>query len=283
MTDIAFRSNTACEEPGFAARLATSENRAEPSFVVIGAGKCGTTSLQHYLDQHPLAGAPLTKEVHFFDHNFHHGMPWYRAHFPLSSELPPGGMTGEATPYYLAHPLVPGRIASTHLAPKFVVMLRDPVDRAYSQYHMAVHEYAVEPLSFEEAVDREEDRLAGEEQRLTEDPEYFSFNHLFYSYLRRGCYASQLRRWFDVFDRDRFLVVQAEAFFADPGAVYAQVLDFLGLPPYRPPVFSVENGRAYEPMAAATRARLERHFEQANADLASLLGVSWPWLGRSNS
>src|SRR5579863_6754349 len=124
-----------------AVRAASSRIRLLPDFMIIGTQKGGTTSLYNYLIDHPNISSIFKKEPHFFDFNFYKGVSWYRAHFPsllekYYSERVHGQkfITGEASPYYLYHPLVPQRIKETMPTAytKFIVLLRNPIDRAYS-------------------------------------------------------------------------------------------------------------------------------------------------------
>jgi hypothetical protein len=209
-----------------ARRLLGSADRALPTLIVIGAQKAGTTSFYHYLSQHTKVVTPLFKELHYFDNNYRRGMDWYRAHFPKRSDLTRHGrLTFEASPYYLFHPEVPKRIAADLPQAKFVVMLRNPIERAHSHYW---HEKRLghEPLSFEEAVAAEEERLNGEEEALS-DGRDFSFNHSHFSYASRGKYVEQLNRWLEYFDMDRFLFIKSERFFSDPHAEMQRAAEFM--------------------------------------------------------
>ena len=104
--------------------------RRLPDFLIIGAQKCGTSSMFAYLNQHPQMKLPDVKEIHFFDLNYSNGLDWYTSHFPPAS-LSHRMVTGEASPYYLFHPHVPERVRLHCPDVKLVVMLRNPVDRAY--------------------------------------------------------------------------------------------------------------------------------------------------------
>jgi hypothetical protein len=170
-----------------------------PDFIIIGAQRCGTTSLYNYLTQHPLILSALRKEVHYFDNNFHKGVSWYQAFFPLISlrngyakilSIDNSHLTGEATPYYLFHPLTPKRIAGLLPQVKLIVILRNPVDRAYSHFLHATR-MGFETLSFKEAIAREAERVAAEEARLLDDQSYYSFEHQRFSYIHRGIYHRQ--------------------------------------------------------------------------------------------
>jgi hypothetical protein len=101
-------------------------------------------------------------------------------------------VTGEASPYYLFHPHAPKRVASAIPKVKIIVLLRNPIDRAYSHYHHALKQ-GNETLSFEDAIGKEEERLYKEMEKMLKDENYYSFNHQKYSYLSRGIYSEMCR------------------------------------------------------------------------------------------
>ncbi len=156
-------------------RATTNPMRLMPDFIIIGAMRGGTTSLYSYLTEHPNIGPAYMKEVHFFDVYFHKGLPWYRAQFPSTVQKyytervqKQNFITGEASPYYLFHPHAPRRIARLLPHVKLIVQLRNPVSRAYSHYYHEVNG-GHEKLSFAEAIDREEDRIGKETEKLARD------------------------------------------------------------------------------------------------------------------
>lgn len=264
-------------------RQGTSRLRVLPDFLIIGAMRAGSTSLYSYLAGHPLVGTSTHKEIHFFDLNYHRGLHWYRRHFPSQlarahARLRHGGelVTGEASPYYVFHPHVPSRVAATLPGVKLIALLRDPVERAYSHYQLEAR-VGNETLSFEEALDREPERIRSEEERIRRDPAYRSLAHRRFSYLSRGVYADQLERWLSLFPRDQILVLRSEDFFADTGTVFGQVLGFLGLPPYAPPSFPVLNRSPDSAMTPAVRERLVTYFREPNVRLYELLGRDLGW------
>lgn len=255
-------------------RRANGSRRQLPAFLIIGAQKGGTTSLHEYLVEHPLISPPTTKEVHYFDLAHHRGVGWYRAHFQPAGRL--GEISGEATPYYLFHPRVPALVAHDLPASKLIVILRNPIDRAFSHHN---HERALgyEALSFEEAISSEPDRLEGETERLLEDPRYRSFSHQHHSYLSRSHYAEQLERWFQHFSRNRFLILSSEDLFEDPAAALAQTQRFLGLEPDIPDDLTPRNARSYAPIGDGLRERLRKEFEPHNQRLYELVGRDFGW------
>lgn len=244
-----------------------------PSLVIVGAMKAGTTSLFEYLCGHPQLVPSRHKEVHFFDRGYHRGIGWYRRQFRAAPWRRVGpSLAFESSPYYMFEPRVPARMKATLPAAKLVFLLRDPVDRAFSHYHNN-RRLGREPLSFEEAIDAEEARLAGEELRLLADPRFTSRRHQRFSYLARGRYAEQLARWQEHFPAAQMMVVDAGRLFRDPRAVVAEVVAFLGLDRWEPGQLRVHNeGRYGDSMRPATRRRLEEYFAPHERALCDLLG-----------
>jgi sulfotransferase family protein len=274
---------------GYLAR--TAPLRMRPDFLLIGAQRSGTTSLYRYLAEHPsMAPALVSKGVHYFSTAYGRGRSWYRGHFPTIAyrdlhravrRTPL--VTGEASPYYLFHPLTPERVALELPDVKLIALLRDPVSRAYSQFQHE-HEGGFEPLAtFEEAIDAEPERLAGEEARMVSDPTYQSFAHQHFTYLSRGLYVDQLRRWWTHVPRERLLVLRAEDLFDDLERTYSRVLEFLGLPQRGVQRQTAYNATRSEPMATATKERLRAIFAPSNRELASELGWDAGWGGSSPS
>jgi hypothetical protein len=252
--------------------------RMMPDFIIIGGHRCGTTSLHHYLSEHPRIVMACTKEVHFYDVWYDRGLDWYRSHFPLRalqalSKLRPGGgfLTGEASPYYLLHPAAPARAAQHSRDARLLAILRDPGERAFSHYKRMVRKQ-VEPLSFEEALDREEERLAGEAEKVLSNPGYRSDALRQWSYATRGRYAEQLERWLEHFPREQLLVVSLNALERDPAGTMARVFKHLGLPPASSRSYGVHNATRDSRLAPETAARLRAYFAPHNRRLYELLG-----------
>lgn len=254
-----------------------------PDFLLIGAQKGGTTFFYRVLCEHPLLQPTAEREVHYFDLNYARGTSWYRSRFP-PAEKHNGRrtLTGEKTPYYLYHPACAQRAAETVPDAKLIVLLRNPVDRAYSHYHHRTKK-GLETLGFEEALEAEEHRLAGEEEKLLADEGYLSHNHQHFSYLSRGLYAEQLVRWHRRFDRDQVLVLRSEDLYESPHAVFAEAQRFLGLPVRRSGSIRRarerrrKRGPRYPPMAIETRQRLAAYFRPHNERLYEYLGRDLGW------
>ena len=255
----------------------TKRARILPSFLIIGAQRAGTTSFFSNLCEHPQVARPIEKELHFFNYDYWRGVDWYRSFFPTTAAQRLARLAGsdlvgaEATPYYLYHPAVPRRVAETIPDVKLVVLLRNPVNRAYSHYQK-MRRMGFEWLSFEKALAVEDKRLSGAEELLIADPRYRNQHHRRHSYFARGIYVDQLARWHAYFPRNQFLVLMAEDFFTRPAEIYAQTLDFLGLAQHPWADRRAGTPPAYEPLDPALRASLEQRYLEPNARLARLLG-----------
>ena len=252
---------------------ATAGWRPLPDFLVIGAQKAGTTALYAYLRWHPELTGPSWKEVSFFDRHWWRGERWYRGQFPIRRARM---LVGEASPSYLFHPLAPERARAVVPNAKLVALLRDPVERAYSQYQ---HEVALgrEPLSFEDALAAEEERTGGEVERLVADPRAFSRPWWGHTYAARGLYAEQLERWLAFFPREQLLVLTTDELGERPAETYASVLAFLGATQHELDDYPRVFDRDYAPMRAETRAQLAARFAEPNRKLEALLGRELGW------
>lgn len=272
------------ETASVAAGRATSGLRILPSWFIVGGQRCGSSSLYEYMVAHPLIARSAVKEIHYYDNNYQRGASWYRAYFPTrlyarltAMRLGREPLVGDATPYYMAHPHAPGRIAKEHPSAKILVVLRNPVDRAYSHFF---HERGIghEPLEiFEDALDREPERLKGQEERMLTDPKYYSFAHQNFSYVTRGCYAQQLERLFTLFPRGNVRVLSSGELSKDTARTMAGVFEFLGLPSNGQENFRHENARSYPPMNPDTWQRLQATFAPHNQRLFDLLGIDYGW------
>lgn len=261
----------------------TSSYRLEPDFLVVGAQRCGTTSLFRALEQHPDVVRPtFDKGINYFDINYGRGARWYRAHFPLAATGWPLArhrrprVTFEASGYYIFHPLAPDRIARDLPNVKIVAMLRDPVERAYSAWK---HETArgFDHMTFEEAIAQEVLRTAGERERMVADPSYQSFAYRHHSYTARGHYAAQLREFYERLPASNIHVVFSESFFAQPEHEFALLAEFLGIDASAGMSFERHNARPSGPMPGRTREVLTNIYATEADELETLVGRRPPW------
>lgn len=271
-----------------AGRIATAPLRVLPNALLIGAAKCGTTSLYAHLAQHPSFAPARTKEIYFFTNTFRANPArrttlWYRTQFPTVAirarirRATGAFVTAEATPCYLFDPLAPARVRAVVPDAKLIVLVRDPVAMAYSFYQMKLRG-GIETLSFEDALDAEEARTAGERERLTSEPNHYSVALDHFAYRARARYAEQLDRWLEHFPRERIAIFAAERYKADPAGVVRDAQAFLGLDA-RPtePHAQPNSGGPYAPMAPATRDRLRDYFRPFNERLYAIAGEDFGW------
>ncbi len=260
------RGSTSAWPPDWSYYSKTAHLRVLPNFVILGTARGGTTSLFNWLGSHPDVTPSLKKETHYFDRHYAKGLRWYRSHFPLAGFH---GITGEATPYLLFHPLAPQRVAKDlPSSTRFIVLLRNPVHRALSHYWWG-RDKGRETESFERAVHLEPERLAGAtELVLRGEP---SENHRMYSYLARGKYAGQLRSWFSAVGRERILIVESESLYGNP-TERGRVLDWLDLHPHDQEYPVANRADRSEETSPEFLAYLSDYFATDNQDLFELLG-----------
>ena len=210
-----------------------------PDFLIIGAPKCGTTSLSNALSRHPEIYIPPIKEIGFFsnDKNWQKGREWYASCF---EEAEPNAVIGEASPQYLRAQEVPGRIAQTCPKARFVALVRNPVERARSHYWFRCW-HGTESRSL---------RMAFEEE-LGRFPAWSENDYL----LPPGCYVKHLNRYVERFGRDRLFVLALRKLSSSPQDALDEVQRFLGTPSYPLSLSKANRSRA-------PRSRTYRNFVQ---------------------
>lgn len=190
-------------------------------FLGIGTAKAGTTSLFQHLRRHPGAWLPPQKEIPYFTQPSWKS-DWDSFHGRYFAEAPADALIGKITPRYMVFPQVARRVAEVMPDTKVLVLLRDPVDRAYSDWKMR-RRVGHESRSFEEAV-KQQMRTRSE---LTAPDVHLSPLDL---YLVRGEYGRLIEPWLDHFPREQILVEFTETLRRRPGLVAKRLFDFLELP-----------------------------------------------------
>ena len=208
-------------------KILTASIRKKPTFIIIGAQKCGTTSLAYYLSQHRKVFFSKQKELHFFNRIKDFSSSWYKTHFPIDL-LGKYQHYGEATPDYILYPQIPGLIKKLNPNTKIIVLLKDPVSRMVSHYKHNLTQKR-EWLEMTEAFDVEKYRTNPEIVDVETSKYEVVKDFSNYSYKRKGLYAQQLEKWFEVFDDKDIMVINSEKFFESPEIVFNDVTDFLQL------------------------------------------------------
>jgi len=219
-----------------------------PNFFILGAAKAGTTFLYQYLKRHPDIYFPFQKEPQFFsdDNLYARGLEWY-----LDTYFNKAGTSmarGDATPHYLLYEKVARRLS--HDLPRenhrFIVLLRDPVQRAYSLYWNMVHE-GHETLSFEESLEREDS--------IFRDDTELARGSIKFSYVTGGLYAQQLNTYFKYFARENFMILLQDDLVDNMSLSVHNVLRFLRVEPG-----TIEQHGVPHNAAAQPRLRSVQHF-----------------------
>jgi len=233
-------------------------------FLICGTQKGGTSALDAYCRHHQDLFMADAKEVHFFDNEalFRNEKPDYREYhrdFPPHEE---GKLRGESTPVYMYWPDAPARIHAYNPDIRLILILRDPVQRAFSHWQMECRR-GHETLAFGKAVRQEAARL----QQADAD------HRRVYSYVDRGRYLRQLELLWSLFGREHVLVVFNEDLRQSPATVLEQISAFLGIAPFPVIEERIVNAQDYDnPMMAEDRAWLYALFEPEIAKLEVALG-----------
>lgn len=279
---------------------------SRPRFLIIGAQKAGTTALYYYLSEHPNLIPSSEKEIEFFtpelyddwpEHPYHlilcsrtgthfcdpqtyrKAAAWYHSHFPLPHELGRHRMTYEATPEYLYYPEATERIFKYDPKIKLIVLLRDPVERAFSAWSMycSFGEGDYRPLIY---APRRETRGFDESVRDELNEIQSCKTTLEPGYVRRGLYYEQLLRYFKFFQYEQLLILDSYELKGNTSGVVEQTINFLGLPEYRhqgewPPIHV---GRYEKTQIPSATVRLLREFYKPyNEKLYQLLDHDFGW------
>lgn len=195
-------------------------DRRRVDFLIAGSQKGGTTALDSYLRSHPEVCMATRKEAHFFDNEeyFHDDKPDYAEYHSLFKPKWPHKIVGEATPVYMYWKSAPGRIWQYNPHMKIIVILRNPIERAYSQWNMQ-RERNKDSLPFWEAVHAEPQRSI----------EFKPYQQRLHSYVDRGFYVEQLQRLWNYFPKQQTLIMINEDLRSNPKEALDKVCEFLGI------------------------------------------------------
>ena len=263
----------------------SSGYRVQPDFFIIGVQKGGTTSLFHYLSTHPQVASILRKDPFYYLWNFNKGLDWYRSNFPFKSEIEAKSrragqkcLVYEASTHYIFYPQAAHRILKDCTDPKFILVLRDPVERAFSHWRHRKRR-GEEARGFEECISHE--LASGGARAIMQErlkDESIEWDWCERQYLSHGLYLQQIEGWLDTVNRDRLLILISEDFFEDPEAGVREAETFLGIKQNVPnggfPVYN--QGRPGQ-MNEDTRRQLVEFYKDSNSRLEAFLGRLLPW------
>lgn len=254
----------------------THFERVLPSFLIIGTQKGGTSSLSSMLRQHPQILRSFLDEVHYFNNNFYKGLSWYQSKFPSRSKVKHKKeiQTYEKTPSYMFHPLGPPRISSHLPDVKLIILLRNPVTRAYSHFQME-SKRENEQYSFGKALMKEKSRLKGEYEKI-HDMYHKSYNFGTYSYLSRGLYVRQLDNILQYFPRENLFIEKSETFFSNPIQTVNNIFSFLNLSEKNTIDTHHKREGQYKPMSHSIKKKLQKFYRPFNEKLYDKFDLE-PW------
>jgi hypothetical protein len=248
-----------------------------PDFFILGAQKAGTTSLFRYINEFADNFiSPARKELYFFTEKYERGINWYKAYFPNKKK---NNITGEASPSYLFYHKAPERIVQYIPKAKFIILLRNPIDRAYSQYQHQNNTNktkAYDPLPFHRAIQKDIKRF---ENKYYLKSKKFNYIYKYFSYVSRGIYSTQIQRWLDYFPREKFLFIKSNDLFNNTEDELNKVFDFLGLKFKNKTNFNFKkyNKNNYNEMSKETRKLLRKFYKPYNENLSKIIDMEIDW------
>lgn len=264
----------------------------DPSFLIIGAQKAGTTSLHYYLNRHPRLAGSFPKEANYFSRHIYHGkdITWYRQRF--TSLTKPDALFFESTPNYMNSESVAQEIAKQYPDIKLIMILRDPVERAFSGWNMyrrytpkqivrkkalkgklpenRVYKYLFENRStfpsFRKIIETEQEFIS------KGDP-----NGPFI--LRKGLYADQIKTYYKYFDESQILILGFGDLTARPNETCNHILKFLSVegPEFQHKIRTKNKGTYTSKIPEADKKLLQEFYKEPNRQLKELLGRELNW------
>jgi len=260
-------------------------NKKEPELIILGTQKSGTTSLFDVLNNLPEFNGSLTKEVHFFDINYKNGYKWYLNNFAPSRQKI---INFEASPSYLFYPFVPQRICDFNKNIKLIIILRDPIERAFSAWNMYKKLHSInypftnknlpdswgellklypEFPTFEQIIDFELNTMDSKK----------SFNP---SIIARGKYAEQIERYYKLFDKMNILILDNNDLKTNKVKIINKVYSFMNIDKKINTIKSDNKniGIYKSDMKNETYNFLKQYYQKPEQDLQNLLGKKMSWM-----
>ena len=252
----------------------TASSRVLPDFIIAGTVRSGTTSLYYNICEHPSVLSADYDEIGYFDSNYHLGINWYRSMFPTQKhmnevkEKTGNSITGEDTPFYFWKKEAAERILKDLPNTKIIMIFRNPVDRAYSNYNLGVRD-KTEELSFDNAIDKEIKFLDEHSFRETVDSRR--------SYVSKGIYENQIRLWFNVFPRKQIHILSTEDMNNNPREELKGIFRFLDIDEYDIKQPQKQKVAEYKQMKKETRKKLLDFYKPHNERFFEIIQHEFEW------
>lgn len=262
----------------------TSPIRILPNFLIAGFNRSGTHSLFEYMGQHPNINNASRREIHYFTLSFWRGLNWYKSYFPtiiykkfVEIKTNQKNLTGEATPHYIFHPLAVQRIKKLLPKIKIIIVLRNPIDNAYSHYQH-YKRGGIEKDSFEHAVktDRKRYEIITNLYNLDLVKEH-TLRNVKMPYISYATYVNHIKKLLEIFPRKQILFIKNEDLNEKPQDVLKKIFQFLKLEEFSVKDLIKRNVGKYEKIKPETRKELLKYFEPYNKQLEKLLDMKFDW------
>ena len=258
-------------------RTITSPYREFPDFIIVGFQKCGTTTIFDNLVESKNIQMSKKKEVHFFDLSFWRGNNWYKANFPFQNKTNDNILIGEASPLYIFHPLVPERIKGVIPNTKLIIIMRNPVDMAYSHYNHYKRRN-LEEMTFEDAIEDDQRRYENIIKRFENDEIHdYNVNKIMFPYVSMGIYVRYITKWLEIFPKEQFLFLKTEDLKKDSKSEMYKICDFLKIPNFNYNEKKSNVGE-YDLMKKSTRDKLLEFYRPYNLKLENILDRKFNWI-----
>ena len=259
----------------------TSPIRVLPDFIIIGAMKSGTTSLYYNICQHQNVFEAAYDEIGFFDDNYELGLNWYRSMFPtifqkyISKLKHQKFLTGEDTPFYFWKEDAVNRINKILPNVKLIIILRNPIDRAYSNYTDRINQ-GKELNSFEEVIEREINLIKKNGEKNSKSNQIIDIIKE-PAYLAKGIYVNQLELWIKKFPLNQFHILSTEEMANNPNKTLQKVFEFLEIPKENIKTPQKRKMKKYSPMNIKTRESLIEFYKPYNEKLFEEINQRFDW------
>ena len=254
----------------------SSPFRTLPNFIIIGVKRCGTTTLYEQLSEHPCIEKSAHDNLGFFNNNFELGVNWYKSHFVTNFKKNQikkkygKFATYDVTSSYIQKKKTAENIFSVLPSVKLILILRNPSDRAYSEYNQNIVDED-ESRSFEELIKREIHEIKNKGNESME----FSVDKI--NLVKKGIYIKQILPWLEIFPKKQILIISTEEFDENTSETYNKIFRFLELPKYE-----IKNNKRYrkgnyEKMKEETRQTLNNFYQKYNEELFQKIGKNFEW------
>lgn len=250
--------------------------RTLPNFIIIGVKRCGTTTLYEQLSEHPCIEKSAHDNLGFFNNNFELGLNWYRSHFVTNSkkrqiEKKYGKFTTyDVTSSYIQNKQTAENIFKTLPNVKLILILRNPSDRAYSEYNQNIIDEN-ESRDFEELIKKEIEEI----ENTSDENLKFCSDKI--NLVKKGIYIKQVLPWLKIFPREQILIISTEELGEKTDETYNKIFRFLELPEYKIKNKQRYRRGTYEKMSDEARKILDNFYEQYNNELFQKIEKNFEW------